>query len=50
MRAALEFDDAFRSPQIEASVRSLERRVGRKHPEVVALFVRPKAAPETPGD
>jgi len=41
----LEFRDDFRTPEIEGSVLSLERRVRDKHPEVVALFVKPKAAP-----
>jgi cation diffusion facilitator family transporter len=45
----LEFDDDFRSPQIERSVQSLERRVRDRHPEVVALFVKPKASPERTG-
>jgi cation diffusion facilitator family transporter len=44
----LEFDDDFRSPQIERSVQSLERRVRDKHPEVVALFVKPKASDPHP--
>jgi cation diffusion facilitator family transporter len=42
----LEFDDDLRAPQIECSVVSLERRVREKHPEVVALFVKPKAVPK----
>jgi cation diffusion facilitator family transporter len=42
----LEFVDDLRTPQIERSVLSLERRVREKHPEVIALFVKPKAAPE----
>ena len=42
----LEFGDDLRAPQIERSVVSLERRVREKHPEVVALFVKPKAASE----
>ena len=39
----LEFDDDLRTPQIEHSVMSLEQRVRDRHPEVVALFVKPKA-------
>ena len=46
---ALEFSDNCRAPQIERSVESLERRVKEKHPEVVALFVKPKASPEISG-
>jgi cation diffusion facilitator family transporter len=44
----LEFTDDFRTPQIERSVQSLERRVRERHPEVVALFVKPKALAKTP--
>lgn len=40
----LEFDDDLRTPQIEHSVMSLERRVRDRHPEIVALFVKPKAS------
>ncbi|SKA06335.1 cation diffusion facilitator family transporter [Enhydrobacter aerosaccus] len=39
----LEFDDELKTPDIEQSVVSLERRIRDKHPEVVALFVKPKA-------
>lgn len=39
----LEFDDDLRTPEIELGVVSLERRIREKHPEVVALFVKPKA-------
>lgn len=42
----LEFDDDLQTPRIERSVVSLERRVREKHPEVVALFVKPKASPK----
>jgi cation diffusion facilitator family transporter len=42
----LEFDDDLQTPQIERSVVSLEQRVREKHPEVVALFVKPKAVPK----
>jgi cation diffusion facilitator family transporter len=44
----LEFDDDLKTPQIERSVESLERRVREEHPEVVALFVKPKATPAIP--
>jgi cation diffusion facilitator family transporter len=40
----LEFRDELRTPQVERAVESLERRVRDKHPEVVALFVKPKAS------
>jgi cation diffusion facilitator family transporter len=39
----LEFDDDLRTPQIERSVVRLEQHVRDKHPEVVALFVKPKS-------
>jgi divalent metal cation (Fe/Co/Zn/Cd) transporter len=45
----LEFRDELNTPQIERAVESLERRVRDKHPEVVALFVKPKATPASPG-
>jgi cation diffusion facilitator family transporter len=44
----LEFRDELSTPQIERAVESLERRVRDKHPEVVALFVKPKASPGFP--
>ena len=39
---SLEFADELRTPQIEASVVRLEQRVRKKHPQVVALFVKPQ--------
>jgi cation diffusion facilitator family transporter len=39
----LEFDDDLRTTDIERSVVAIERRIRDKHPEVVALFVKPKA-------
>jgi cation diffusion facilitator family transporter len=39
---SLEFDDALCTPQIEAAVSQLEKRVHERHPEVVALFVKPQ--------
>jgi len=41
----LEFADELKTPQIERSVQALEQQVREKHPEVVALFVKPKATP-----
>jgi cation diffusion facilitator family transporter len=40
---SLEFSDELRTPQIEEAVRSLEARIRDKHPEVVALFVKPQS-------
>jgi cation diffusion facilitator family transporter len=37
---SLEFLDEMRTPQIEKAVRSIETRVRKKHPEVIALFVK----------
>jgi cation diffusion facilitator family transporter len=41
---SLEFDDALRTPEIEAKVGELEQRVCAAHPAVVALFVKPQSA------
>jgi cation diffusion facilitator family transporter len=40
---SLEFADELRTPEIEARVSELERRVCRLHPEVVTLFVKPQS-------
>ncbi|QYE35359.1 MULTISPECIES: cation diffusion facilitator family transporter [Sphingosinicellaceae] len=40
---SLEFDDALRTPEIEAAVIDLERRIRDHHPEVSAIFVKPQA-------
>jgi divalent metal cation (Fe/Co/Zn/Cd) transporter len=40
---SLEFADELRTPEIEAKVTELERRVCRSHPEVVALFIKPQS-------
>jgi cation diffusion facilitator family transporter len=40
---SLEFSDKLRTPQIEEAVRSLEARIRDKHPEVIALFVKPQS-------
>lgn len=40
---SLEFDDDLRTPQIEASTVSLEKRIREKHPEVVSLFIKPQS-------
>jgi cation diffusion facilitator family transporter len=40
---SLEFADELRTPQIEAKVTELERRIRLKHPAVVALFVKPQS-------
>ena len=40
---SLEFADELRTPEIEAKVIELERRVRLSHPEVVAVFVKPQS-------
>jgi divalent metal cation (Fe/Co/Zn/Cd) transporter len=40
---SLEFSDELRTPEIEAAVRALEARIRAKHPEVIALFVKPQS-------
>jgi cation diffusion facilitator family transporter len=42
---SLEFNDDLRTPEIEAAVVELERRIREAHPEVVTVFVKP----QTPG-
>jgi cation diffusion facilitator family transporter len=39
---SVEFSDELRTPEIEEAVRSLEARIRAKHPEVIALFVKPQ--------
>ena len=40
---SVEFSDELRTPEIEEAVRSLEARIRAKHPEVIALFVKPQS-------
>ncbi len=40
---SLEFDDLLRTPEIEAKVHELERRVRAAHHVVVAVFVKPQS-------
>jgi divalent metal cation (Fe/Co/Zn/Cd) transporter len=39
---SLEFEDELRTPDIEKSVLALEQRIRNRHPEIVALFVKPQ--------
>jgi cation diffusion facilitator family transporter len=39
---SLEFSDQLQTPQIEEKVAQLERDIHRKHPEILALFVKPQ--------
>jgi divalent metal cation (Fe/Co/Zn/Cd) transporter len=41
----LEFNDWLSVSDIERTVRTLEARIKEKHPEVVAVFVKPKEQP-----
>ncbi len=40
---SLEFDDELRTPEIETAVQEVEARIREKHPEVIALFVKPQS-------
>lgn len=40
---SIEFEDELRTPQIEDAVARLEQRVRTRHPQVVALFVKPQS-------
>jgi cation diffusion facilitator family transporter len=40
----LEFADELRTPEIEAKVAELEKRVRTDHPAVIAIFVKPQAS------
>jgi cation diffusion facilitator family transporter len=40
---SLEFADELKTPDIEAKIVELERRVRLSHPEVIALFVKPQS-------
>jgi hypothetical protein len=39
---SLEFDDEFKTPEIERRVATLEKLIRQQHPEVVSLFVKPQ--------
>ncbi len=40
---SLDFSDSLRTPEIERAVQTLETRVRNKHPEIVALCVKPQS-------
>src|SRR5262245_24067310 len=44
----LDFSDALPAREIERMVRALELRIKEQHPEVIAAFVKPKAADAAP--
>lgn len=41
---SIEFEDRLRTPEIEALVIELERRIRVKHPAVIAVFVKPQTS------
>jgi len=41
---SIEFEDRLRTPEIEALVIELERRIRVKHPAVIAVFIKPQAS------
>ena len=45
---ALEFKDALTTPEIENATATLERRIHDRHPEVLAIFVRPQPVGSQP--
>jgi len=46
---ALEFNDALNTPEIEATIDTLERRIREAQPDVIAVFVRPQpVGPQMP--
>jgi cation diffusion facilitator family transporter len=46
----LDFSDELSAGKIEQVVRALEQRIKERHPEVIAVFVKPKAAANTGHD
>lgn len=40
---ALEFDDTLETPDIEKTIDALEQAIRERHPEVIAIFVKPTA-------
>jgi cation diffusion facilitator family transporter len=43
---SIEFEDTLRVPELEELVKEIERRVRARHPEVLALFIKPQT-PQT---
>lgn len=43
-----EFADALTVPQLEQRVSVLERRLRSRHPEIIALFIKPQTRPQLP--
>jgi len=49
---SLEFRDSLETPEIERAITTLERAIHERHPEVIAIFVKPQASvtqPTLPG-
>jgi cation diffusion facilitator family transporter len=45
---SLEFRDSLETPAIERAITALERAIHDRHPEVIAIFVKPQAAATQP--
>jgi cation diffusion facilitator family transporter len=45
---ALEFRDALTTPEIEKTIDALERRIHERHPDILAIFVRPQPVEKPP--
>ncbi|NII09622.1 cation diffusion facilitator family transporter [Oleiagrimonas sp. C23AA] len=45
-----EFADQLTVPQVESHVVAIEKRLKHRHPEIVALFVKPQERAQLPGD
>lgn len=41
---SLEFSDRLKTPQIEKAVTALERAIHEKHPNIIAVFIKPQTA------
>jgi divalent metal cation (Fe/Co/Zn/Cd) transporter len=41
---SLEFRDSLETPEIERAIDALERAIHERHPEMIAIFVKPQAA------
>jgi cation diffusion facilitator family transporter len=45
---SLEFRDSLETPEIETAITALERAIHERHPEVIAIFVKPQASATQP--
>jgi divalent metal cation (Fe/Co/Zn/Cd) transporter len=44
--AEVDFDDTMRASDVERIVDAMEKKIRKEHPEVVAIFIKPKAVPQ----